>query len=171
PAHTYYRWKLYSILQGDTVATWRTDAFRLFKNGSLWLPPQPQQFTSGMPDEIFEKVKKETEIETIIKPEIIAPVINQSSTSNKRGRLSHRQRDHFEDLLRNLTPERMKIGDAMIWAIDHAEAADEIIDCITESLSILQTPSHKKISRLYLISDILHNCSVKVTNASHYRRG
>ncbi|CAF4734498.1 unnamed protein product, partial [Rotaria socialis] len=27
------------------------------------------------------------------------------------------------------------------------------------------------ISRLYLISDILHNCSVKVTNASHYRRG
>ncbi|CAF5075629.1 unnamed protein product, partial [Rotaria magnacalcarata] len=144
PAHTYYRWKLYSILQGDTVATWRTDAFRLFKNGSLWLPPQPQQFTSGMPDEIFEKVKKETEIETIIKPEIIAPVINQSSTSNKRGRLSHRQRDHFEDLLRNLTPERMKIGDAMIWAIDHAEAADEIIDCITESLSILQTPSHKK---------------------------
>ncbi|CAF5119256.1 unnamed protein product, partial [Rotaria socialis] len=58
PAHTYYRWKLYSILQGDTVAAWRTDAFRLFKNGSLWLPPQPQQFTSGMPDEVFEKVKK-----------------------------------------------------------------------------------------------------------------
>ncbi|CAF0807648.1 unnamed protein product [Rotaria sordida] len=171
PAHTYYRWKLYSILQGDSVTSWRTEAFRLFKMGSLWLPPQPQQFTSGMPDEVFEKVKRETETETNIKAEVNVPVINQSNTSNKRGRLSHRQRDHFEDLLRQLTPERIKIGDAMIWAIDHAEAADEIIDCITESLSILQTPTHKKISRLYLISDILHNCSVKVTNASHYRRG
>jgi U2-associated protein SR140 len=52
----------------------------------------------------------------------------------------------LEDLLRTLTPERIKIGDAMLWAIDHAEAADEIIDCITESLSILQTPTHKKVT-------------------------
>ncbi|CAF4349193.1 unnamed protein product, partial [Adineta steineri] len=137
--------------------------------------PQPQQFTSGMPAEVFEKVKKETENEIIVKPEITIPVINpnnnNNNTSNKRGRLSHRQRDHLEDLLRTLTPERNKIGEAMLWAIDHAEAADEIIDCITESLSILQTAPYKKISRLYLISDILHNCSVKVTNASHYRRG
>ena len=58
----------------------------------------------------------------------------------------YRQRDHFEDLLRTLTPERTKIGDAMIWAIDHAESADEIIDCISESLSILQTPPHKKVN-------------------------
>jgi hypothetical protein len=50
-----------------------------------------------MPDEVFEKVKKETEIETNIKPEINVPVINQTSNnnnnannSNKRGRLSHR---------------------------------------------------------------------------------
>ncbi|CAF0996199.1 unnamed protein product [Adineta steineri] len=160
---------------GDSITSWRTETFRLFKDGSLWLPPQPQQFTSGMPDEVFEKVKKETENEIIVKPEITIPVINpnnnNNNTSNKRGRLSHRQRDHLEDLLRTLTPERNKIGEAMLWAIDHAEAADEIIDCITESLSILQTAPYKKISRLYLISDILHNCSVKVTNASHYRRG
>ena len=57
-----------------------------------------------------------------------------------------RQRDYLEDILRTLTPERTKIGDAMLWAIDHAEAADEIIDCITESLSILQTPNHKKVT-------------------------
>ncbi len=59
-----------------------------------------------------------------------------------------RQRDHLEDLLRTLTPERTKIGDAMLWAIDHAEAADEIIDCITESLSIVQTPTHKKVNHM-----------------------
>lgn len=52
----------------------------------------------------------------------------------------------MEDLLRTLTPERIKIGDVMLWAIDHAEAADEIIDCITESLSILQTAPFKKVN-------------------------
>ena len=36
----------------------------------------------------------------------------------------------------------------MLWAIDHAEAADEIIDCIAESLSILQTPPHKKVNHI-----------------------
>jgi U2-associated protein SR140 len=60
-----------------------------------------------------------------------------------------RQRDHFEDLVRTLTPERTKIGDAMLWAIDHAEAADEIIDCISESLSILQTAPHKKVKIIF----------------------
>ncbi len=59
-----------------------------------------------------------------------------------------RQREHLEDLLRTLTPERTKIGDAMLWAIDHAEAADEIMDCITESLSISQTPTHKKVNHM-----------------------
>jgi hypothetical protein len=45
-----------------------------------------------MPDEVFEKVKKETENETIIKPEMTLPVINQINNNNinKRGRLSHR---------------------------------------------------------------------------------
>ena len=60
----------------------------------------------------------------------------------------YRQREHLEDLLRNLTPERIKIGDAMFWAIDHAEAADEIIDCITEALSIAQTPAFKKVTNI-----------------------
>jgi len=56
------------------------------------LPPQPQQFTSGMPDDVFEKVKKETENEIIIKPEMTLPVINQINNinTNKRGRLSQR---------------------------------------------------------------------------------
>ena len=56
-----------------------------------------------------------------------------------------RQRDRLEDLLRELTPERVKIGDAMVWCLDHAESAEEIVECIAESLSILQTPIPKKV--------------------------
>jgi len=80
------------------------------------------------------------------------------------------QRDRLEDLIRHLTPERSKIGDAMIFCIEHAEAADEICECIAESLSSCETSIRKKIARLYLVSDILHNCSVKVQNASFFRK-
>ncbi|XP_015749110.1 PREDICTED: U2 snRNP-associated SURP motif-containing protein-like [Acropora digitifera] len=47
----------------------------------------------------------------------------------------------------------------------------QIVECIAESLSILETPLQVKVARLYLVSDILHNCSVKVPNVSYYRRG
>ena len=59
-----------------------------------------------------------------------------------------------------------------VWCIEHAEAGEEIVECLAESLGILQTPLAKKVARLYLISDILHNCSVKgPTNVSFYRLG
>ncbi|XP_067128320.1 U2 snRNP-associated SURP motif-containing protein isoform X1 [Centruroides vittatus] len=150
PAHVYYRWRLFSILQGDHPSKWRTEEFRMFKNGSIWKPPPLNPYLQGMPEELVEKSPKE---------------------EPKKGMLNDSQRDKLEGLLRNLTPERQNIAEAMIYCIDHAEAAEEIVDCITESLSILQTPLHKKIARLYLVSDILHNCSVKVANASFYRKG
>jgi len=56
-----------------------------------------------------------------------------------------RQRDRLEDMLRNLTPERTKVGDAMVWCVDHADSSEEVVDCISESLSILQTPMPKKV--------------------------
>lgn len=81
-----------------------------------------------------------------------------------------RQRDRLEDLIRNISPERKKIGEAMVFCIEHSEAADEIAECIYESLSNNSTVIHKKIARMYLISDILHNCGVKINNASYYRK-
>ncbi|KYN39177.1 hypothetical protein ALC56_06603 [Trachymyrmex septentrionalis] len=149
PAHTYYRWKLYSILQGDVQKEWRIEDFRMFKGGSVWRPPPINPWTQGMPDELIEMEERQ---------------------EPRRGSLSNSQRDRLEDLLRNISPERIKVAEAMVFCIEHAEAAEEICDCISESLSILQTPVNKKIARLYLISDILHNCGVKVTNATIYRK-
>lgn len=84
--------------------------------------------------------------------------------------ISSRQRDRLEYLIHYLTPERSKIGDAMIFCIEHADAADEICECISESLANAATLASRKIARLYLISDILHNCTVKVSNASFFRK-
>ena len=69
-------------------------------------------------------------------------------------------------MLRNLMPDRNPIAETMVWCIEHADAWQEIVECISESLSLPQTPTAKKIARLYLISDILHNCSVKVSKRS-----
>ncbi|KAK7090443.1 U2 snRNP-associated SURP motif-containing protein-like [Littorina saxatilis] len=154
--HLYYRWKLFSILQGDTPFKWRTDEFRMFKGGSVWRPPPINPYTQGMPDEL---VGKEVEFDQ-----------NLPLFGGKKGSLTDSQRDRLEDMLRSLTPEKHKVGDLMIWCLDHAEAAEEIVECIGEALSILQTPLPKKIARLYLVSDILYNSSAKVPNASFFRK-
>ena len=49
-------------------------------------------------------------------------------------------------MLRDLSPEKVKVGDAMVWCLEHAESAEEIVECIAESLSILQTPLPKKVN-------------------------
>ena len=85
-------------------------------------------------------------------------------------RFGCRERDTLEDILRSLLPRQMPIGEAMVFCLDHADCAEEIVECIAESLSILETPLSKKIARLYLISDILHNSSAKVANASFFRK-
>ncbi|XP_030755965.1 U2 snRNP-associated SURP motif-containing protein [Sitophilus oryzae] len=149
PAHIYYRWKVYSILNGDSQKEWKTKEFRMFRDGSVWKPPVMTSYTAGMPDDL---------------------VIDDDIKDTSKGALSKSQRDRLEDLLRNLTPEKKKIAEVMVYCIDHAEAADEISDCITESLSNESTLITKKIARLYLVSDILNNCGVKVNKASNYRK-
>ncbi|XP_045482646.1 U2 snRNP-associated SURP motif-containing protein [Harmonia axyridis] len=149
PAHIYYRWKLYSILHGDAQKEWTTKEFRMFKGGSIWKPPIMHSYTAGMPDEL---------------------VLDDDGKENSKGSLSNSQRDRLEDLIRGLTLEKMKIGEVMVFCIEHSDAADEVVECITESLSNPNTQISKIIARLYLVSDILHNCGVKVNKASFYRK-
>lgn len=58
-AHTYYRWKLYSILQGDGQKEWHTEDFRMFKGGSVWRPPPINPWTQGMPEELIEMEERQ----------------------------------------------------------------------------------------------------------------
>lgn len=55
-----------------------------------------------------------------------------------------RERDKLEEMLRGLTPRRGDVAEAMLFCLNRAEAAEEIVECITESLSILKTPLPKK---------------------------
>lgn len=58
----------------------------------------------------------------------------------------------------------------MAFCLERAEAAEEVVGLISESLSMLHTPMQKKISRLYLVSDILYNSCAKVAGASYFRK-
>ncbi len=161
PEHIYYRWRLFSMLQGDSKDDWNTEDFRMFKGGSLWVPPRKNIYTAGMPDDIFEssnnpEPRKESRDEDKSRSRK-----SSHKKEEKKSGLSASQRDRFEDMLRSLIPDRNPVAETMVWCIEHAEAGTEIVECIAESLSILQTPLTKKVARLYLISDILHNCSVK----------
>ena len=149
------------------------------------MPPRKNFYTAGMPDDIFEasllgKFPTNSSRSTSGRRSPTSGDSGQQQSKSKKEEppvkpkknngLSDSQRDRFEDMLRNLLPDRNPVAETMVWCIEHAEAGSEIVECIAESLSILQTPLTKKIARLYLISDILHNCSVKgVPNVSFYR--
>jgi hypothetical protein len=49
-------------------------------------------------------------------------------------------------------------------------AATEVVEILGDSLTLAETPIPLKIARLFLASDILHNTSSGVRNASRYRR-
>jgi U2-associated protein SR140 len=45
----------------------------------------------------------------------------------------------------------------------------QVVEVLTESLTLKETPVPTKVARLMLVSDVLHNSSAPVKNASAYR--
>jgi hypothetical protein len=39
PEHTYYRWRLFSLANGDELLRWRTEPFQMIAGGPRWVPP------------------------------------------------------------------------------------------------------------------------------------
>ncbi|KAG5591556.1 hypothetical protein H5410_042070 [Solanum commersonii] len=139
--HTYYVWRLYSFAQGDTLQRWRTVPFIMITGSGRWIPPSLP--TPKGAD--HEKQAGSTY------------AAGRSRQVEVERTLTDAQRDEFEDMLRSLTLERSQIKEAMGFALDNADAAGE------------ETPIPTEVSRLMLVSDILHNSSAPVKNASAYR--
>ncbi|KAM3579210.1 hypothetical protein VKS41_008431 [Umbelopsis sp. WA50703] len=155
--HVYYRWKLYSLLQGDSKYRWRSEPFQMFVEGPWWIPPETPFDNHGEVDELensSEEEEREKQREHIPKGNL--------------GRVAKRR---LEIMLRKINFQRGTIAKAMAFAINHSDAADEVIETICKSMVSDGAPLSQKIARLYLVSDILHNSSVHVTNAWKYRSG
>ncbi|KAL2472397.1 RNA recognition motif (RRM)-containing protein [Abeliophyllum distichum] len=151
--HTYYVWRLYSFAQGDTLQRWRTEPFIMITGSGRWIPPP-------LPTAKIQEHEKEAGS---------TYAAGKSRRVEVERSLTDAQRDEFEDMLRSLTLERSQIKEAMGFTLDNADAAGEVVEVLTESLTLKETPIPTKVARLMLVSDILHNSSAPVRNASAYR--
>ncbi|KAI0321167.1 hypothetical protein OF83DRAFT_1100964 [Amylostereum chailletii] len=85
----------------------------------------------------------------------------------KLGKLA---RKRFEAMLRSLSGTREELARCMAFSLEHAEAANEVSDIIIASLVVDGTPVPRKIARLYLICDILHNSAAALPMAWKFRQ-
>lgn len=98
-----------------------------------------------------------------------------------KGKLDKKEIEQLGSLLSNITTKRKSIGETMLFCINHSEAASDVIEYIYNSIckeseidaDIKESSSSfkQKLAKIFLISDILHNCSAQVTNSSYYRGG
>jgi U2-associated protein SR140 len=58
----------------------------------------------------------------------------------------------------------------MAFCLEHGEAASEVANVIISSLLVSSTPVPRKMARLHLISDIVHNSAVTLPSAWKYRQ-
>ncbi|KAL5485377.1 hypothetical protein ACEPAI_8019 [Sanghuangporus weigelae] len=86
---------------------------------------------------------------------------------NRLGRLA---RKRFEAILRALTGKRGELARCMAFSLEHAEAASEVSDIIVASLLVDGTPVPRKVARLHLICDILHNSAAAIPSAWKFRQ-
>ncbi|GLJ10064.1 hypothetical protein SUGI_0121170 [Cryptomeria japonica] len=122
---------------------------------AMWIPPQLPQQTGKNPE--HERDSGTTY------------AAGRSRRFDLERPLTESQRDEFEDMLRALTLERSQIKEAMGFALDNVDATGEVVEVLTESLTLKETLLPIKVARLMLVSDILHNSSAPVKNASAYR--
>lgn len=155
--HLYFRWKLHSVLVDKSFTNWNTQPIQMTKDGPTWIPP-PHLFdedSSFFEDKISDSSNSSTDDEILEFP---------------RGVLSPQDAHELRSLLRRLTLDRSRISEIMVFCIIHSSASEEIVSTIIRSLVNPFTYISKKWPRLYLLHDLLHNCSVVVPNAWTYHR-
>ncbi|KAJ9470973.1 Protein RRC1 [Diplonema papillatum] len=141
PAHVYYKWRVYSLLQKDTFERHRDFPFQMVMNGPLWIPPKCPDWAA-------------------------APV----PPAAKGDLLSSKQKEEWFNILRKLTTENASIRDAMLYALDHGAQAQNVCDVLADALSLAQTAPELKLARLFLVSDILYNSGCSAPKAMQFRR-
>jgi U2-associated protein SR140 len=148
PERAYYRWRVFSLSQGDSLARWRVEPFAMVAGGPRWVPPDPAK----RPD-----------------ASQASATIGKGSRVFDETRLTPSEAEAFRGLLETLSLERRDIERGMLFALDRAEAADDVAELLVDALAASETAVAAKTARLFLVSDILHNCGAPVRNASAYR--
>ena len=172
----YYLWRVFSLANGDSLTTFRTDPFRMFApNGKVWVPPvggiaiaPKDPCDHGHIGANDTTMQWPTSNGAGIGAPLVDYALDRGETHNK---LSETDKKRFEELVSLLTLERERVGEVTTFAIDHATCAEEVIAKLKEEM-VAQKASQKleaQVSVLYAFSDVLHNASAPVKHASSYR--
>ncbi|KAI8991387.1 hypothetical protein BDF20DRAFT_810898 [Mycotypha africana] len=125
----------------------------MFEGGPWWIPPELPLLDEDSADPMFDTDDEMAEQDNVTK-----------------GTLGQIAKQRLGIILREVTFQRGTIARAMTFAIDHSDAATEVVDLLCKSILAVESPYSVKLARLYLISDVLHNSSVHVSNAWKYRK-
>ncbi|KAJ1836923.1 hypothetical protein LPJ70_006046, partial [Coemansia sp. RSA 2708] len=144
--HAYYRWRMYSLLCGDTKDHWRQRMFMMYDAVPVWVPPTVAVHPVAWNLESSESEEHgDTEL-----------------SSRTRGRLQRRV-DRVQNSGRGV------IASAMAMAVECAHAPEQVVDIVCQAFANAQTPT-AKLAKLHLVSDILHNSAAPVANAWRLRQ-
>ncbi|KAJ2078050.1 hypothetical protein H4R24_004745 [Coemansia sp. RSA 988] len=161
PEHVYYRWRMYSLLNQDTKTHWHAEMFYMYDKGPIWIPPPKHdtlKLLHGQHPTASERVIDESD-----EDQIYAAALHNGLDRRARKKLERRV-----ERVRGLT--RGPIAAAMSSAIEHAHAAEDVVDVVCQSLVGDESATPKeKLAKLFLVSDILHNCSAPIANAWRLR--
>jgi hypothetical protein len=185
PVSVYYRWKLYSLLQGDGLNRWRTDPYQIEAASDRWWVPPPlpgtaRAYNPGVPAHALgeEAVSRaQAPAAASVDPEFLAFI---SSKGLNTDPLPFAERAQWFKLLRNVrTAAATPISDAMVFAIEHSAWAYDVLESVVDSMGLdalaefmigavgslgeegpmreLSTRLERSMARLFLLSDILSN--------------
>lgn len=87
----------------------------------------------------------------------------------ERNRLAPEEYDEFKSILSELTLERESVKRTMGFALDNSEAAVDLVGAILDAFKDPKASAVAQVAYLYVTSDILHNSSAAVKNASLFR--
>lgn len=62
-----------------------------------------------------------------------------------------------------------ELGLGKTLTVHGTAAAVQVVEILADSLTLPETPVPSKVARLMLVSDVLHNSTASVRNASRYR--
>lgn len=184
--HAYYRWRVHSLSHGFSLSDWNTTPFYMHPGQPRWVPPDPAKRPTPLkPDPPAAPTVNNTQQQrqpnqpstsgrdsapaAANDVQVAKAPAKEEKETTKPGKLTDGETETFTVLLQALTLERGDIEEGMAFALDHAEAACDVVDILAEALTLSETPVAMKVARLFLVSDILHNCGAPIKNASAYR--
>jgi len=182
----FYRWRVFAFTQGCGVDLWRVDPFVMIEpNGRFWIPP-PLDTAKALQEKLEKELKEENiriqqerrrKVSGRQKDFMTGRQLENAKTSKRNNegsiKLNRQDLEYWNDMIQNqLCASRDAICQAMSFCFDNSVSAQHISQLLKDSLMDDRKgiSVETKISRLYLMSDILYNSQQPgVKNAFRYR--